>query len=74
MRVELVANEGAGEHRLELEVGTIDGVAGECVVDALEVLAEEHQTPVMSLVVSALATLLTGWWLWRSWRRLRWVI
>ena len=25
-------------------------------------------------VVSAVATLLSGWWLWRSWRRLRWVI
>jgi len=74
MRMNLVANEGVGEHRLELEVGSIDGVAGECVVDALEVLAEKRSVPVVELVVSAVATLLSGWWLWRSWRRLRWVI
>lgn len=73
-RVPLVANASTGEHRLELEVGVVDGVAGVCVVDAFEILAEERPLPVAALLGSGLGTLLSGWWLWRSWRRLRWVI
>jgi polysaccharide biosynthesis protein PslG len=73
-RIPLVAEATPGEHRLELEVGIADGVAGLCVVDAFEVLPEERSLPVTWLVGSGVGSALAGWWLWRSWRRLRWVI
>jgi len=73
-RIPLLVDESPREHRLELQVGTADGVAGICIVDAFEVLAAERPLPVVWLVSSGIGTVLSGWWLWRSWRRLRWVI
>ncbi len=76
-RVPLVRHTTSGEHILRLTVAAEHHPAATgtiCVVDAVEVLAERGQFPALRVGLLLLALGLTGWLLWRTWRRARWVL
>ncbi len=77
-RVTLVDGVRPGQHTVTITVAETAAPSSQglvCAVDAFEVLTgDQSPFPVWQLVLIVAALVGDGWLLWRSWRRVRWVV
>lgn len=77
IRIPLVSQAAAGEHTLRITVDDISGEGEElsCAIDAFDVIVgDDTNRPIYVSIALAVGLLVTGYLLWRTWRRFRWVL